>query len=629
MNLTKEKLIALWKNREQIFDNESNKYIIERFGKNEELFSEILKDECKITYEEESHAKINGEYVTFNNKEFPATNYFACKSNGVTASGAYNGVINMRKRFPHQYQQWIDDTACMLGGFDFSKKDQGTIPPMIEEFRIISNTITNGNDNGSLLSSGQSRHPSSHFADNNYFFNVFYTIQSIANDSFTSGNTKLVLRWPNDTYYNNEVEAADSQKKALECRFPYKFFYMWTHRDSCIHLLSLMPYQELARCGDDCKHQDSGIDMVFDMFADAGNAKGWKTYSDKIANYIEPDGTKREATFMSDLSKLLSIIMIQDQDMKNIQELLETGNKAVILYGPPGTGKTFQAKNIVFQELGLSCENGNQKEIDRLLEDNKFPKIGNTGTWTLVQFHPNYTYEDFIGGISPKLSGSDLSYQLKVGLFKKFYDEAKQNDNKEKKFIMIIDEINRADLSSVFGELMYALEYRGESVSIPNFDEPFVIPSNVYLIGTMNSIDKSLVTFDLALRRRFGFFKLMPQLKAIEDMLSEYNIEENNLSKFIERCTEINNSISNKGNNLQLGPEYQIGQAYFGKVKDFLTKPKESDEKPITITILELEKLWTYHLEPLLQEYLGNRVEDNEIKREIETIRINFTKPLI
>ena len=88
-------------------------------------------------------------------------------------------------------------------------------------------------------------------------------------------------------------------------------------------------------------------------------------------------------------------------------------------------------------------------------------------------------------------------------------DEASKDENVSKKFIIVIDEINRADLSSVFGELMYALEYRDEPISIPNFKELFVIPSNVYIIGTMNSIDKSLVTFDLALRRRFGFIKIM------------------------------------------------------------------------------------------------------------------------
>ena len=245
-----------------------------------------------------------------------------------------------------------------------------------------------------------------------------------------------------------------------------------------------------------------------------------------------------------------------------------------------------------------------------------------------MQFHPNYTYEDFIGGISPKLNDSGLSYELKIGIFKEFCDKAKEFCNKEKenkKFIMIIDEINRADLSSVFGELMYALEYRGESVSIPNFNEPFFIPSNVYVIGTMNSIDKSLVTFDLALRRRFGFYKLMPQTKAIEDILSEYNIEENYLSKYIERCTELNDRISND-DDLQLGSEYQIGQAYFGKVKDFLSKPNNDTQN--IITILELEKLWIYHLEPLLQEYLGTRVEDKDIKGVIGDIRKKFTEPL-
>lgn len=82
-----------------------------------------------------------------------------------------------------------------------------------------------------------------------------------------------------------------------------------------------------------------------------------------------------------------------------------------------------------------------------------------------------------------------------------------------KKFIFIIDEINRAELSAVFGELLYALEYRGKSINLPHFKSPFTIPSNVYIIGTMNNVDKSLVTFDLALRRRFGFLSLCQNLK--------------------------------------------------------------------------------------------------------------------
>lgn len=615
MNLTKEKLIALWKDKEDIFAKKENVFIISRYKKISKLFNTILKCNYKET---DDAITIDEETILIDNRQ-PSRKYFSCKEDKKTADKAFEGVNIQANSFPEKFKNLVMDIGCLLGGFDFNNFQ------MKDEYRIISNSSISNNDNSTLTSKGPIRHPSSHLADNNYFFNVIDTIQKIKSNKFDTSSSKFVLRWPNTTYYKDDTDAEKKQKETLKYRFPYKFFYMWTHKESCLHPLSLMTYRNLVQQEDSLiKYPlDRGMNQPYNDFI---SEKGWTAYSNAIKDMIPED--ERGDNFFDEMSQLLSIIMIQDQDVNNIQELLETGNKAVILYGPPGTGKTFQAKNIVFQKLGLSCENGNQKEIDKLLEDNKFPKIGKTGTWALVQFHPNYTYEDFIGGISPKLSGSELSYQLKVGLFKKFCDEAKQNDNKDKKFIMIIDEINRADLSSVFGELMYALEYRGESVSIPNFDTPFVIPSNVYVIGTMNSIDKSLVTFDLALRRRFGFYKLMPQMKALEDMLSEYNFEENNLSKFIERCTELNNSISNKDNQLQLGPEYQIGQAYFGKVKDFLTKPEKSDENPNTITILELEKLWTYHLEPLLQEYLGNRVEDNTIKKKIEAIRKNFTNPL-
>lgn len=618
MNLTKEKLIALWKDREDIFAKKENVFIINRYKKISELFDTILKCNYKET---DDAITIDEETILIDNRQ-PSRNYFSCKEDNKTADKAFDGVNIQANSFPEKFKNLVMDIGCLLGGFDFNNFQ------MKDEYRIISNSSISNNDNSTLTSKGRIRHPSSHLADNNYFFNVIDTIQKIKSNKnkFDTSSSKLVLRWPNTTYYKDDTDAEKKQKETLKYRFPYKFFYMWTQHDSCIHLLSLMPYQKLANCGDDCKHQDSEINMDFAEFANKDAEKGWQKYSNKIASYI-PDEQKG-TNFWEEMSKLLSLIMIQDQDMRNIQELLETGNKAVILYGPPGTGKTFQAKNIVFQKLGLSCENGNQKEIDKLLEDNKFPKIGKTGTWALVQFHPNYTYEDFIGGISPKLSGSELSYQLKVGLFKKFCDEAKQNDNKDKKFIMIIDEINRADLSSVFGELMYSLEYRGESVSIPNFDDPFVIPSNVYVIGTMNSIDKSLVTFDLALRRRFGFYKLMPNLKVLESILAEYNVEEETLVKYIERCENLNNEISSSTSPLQLGPEYQIGQAYFGKIKDFLTKPEENDKNPKEITILELEKIWTYHIEPLLQEYLGNRVDDSEVKKEIKTIQNVFTKSL-
>ena len=110
--------------------------------------------------------------------------------------------------------------------------------------------------------------------------------------------------------------------------------------------------------------------------------------------------------------------------------------------------------------------------------------------------------------------------------------------------------------------MLYALEYRGKSINLPHFGE-FTIPENVYIIGTMNNVDKSLVTFDLALRRRFGFFKLMPKLEVLQDVLSEY-VEEESLSKYYEKCKKLNEDIKDM-NKLNLGKDYQIGQAYFLK----------------------------------------------------------------
>ena len=631
MRLTKEKIIAAWKIRKQIFNNSNNKRIIQRFEKIKELFETIVQDESKVSYNEE-RVSINEKELTFLDGDNPSTNYFACAKDDVTAESAFNGIYNMIKKFP-EHATIIRSIGCLLGGFSFTEPHN-----MEDDYRIISNTITQDNDNGSLTSEGRMRHPSSHFADNNYFFNVMSTIQDIKNEKFDTDESKIVLRWPSTTYYLNEVEAEKFQKEALGRRFPYKFFFMWTH--DTLHLVSLMAYKKLVQQEKPIKYEDDGICQDYKEFI-----KAWPSYSATIREFI-PEG-ERGDHFWDEMSKLLSVLLLQDQEMKNIQELLEIGNKAIILYGPPGTGKTYQAKELVCKELMISKEEAESYKLD---ESSNY-EIKEKGAWALVQFHPNYTYEDFIGGISPNLDGNNLSYSLKEGIFKKLCDIAKKEENKEKKFIIIIDEINRADLSSVFGELMYAIEYRDEKMSIPNFKEPFVIPQNVYIIGTMNSIDKSLVTFDLALRRRFGFFKIMPNVSIIENILSNYCIDESCMKVFIERCKKLNEMIIS---DLDLEKDYQIGHAYFGKIKDFISKDfimgddnnnsnetqsnenmaKVSDnngftkEEPYIITSFDLEKLWNYHLQPLIEEYLGNRIKDQDIADKLNKIYNEFTAPL-
>ena len=189
-------------------------------------------------------------------------------------------------------------------------------------------------------------------------------------------------------------------------------------------------------------------------------------------------------------------------------------------------------------------------------------------------------------------------------------------------------------MSAVFGELMYALEYRNEKITIPNFEEEFTIPDNVYIIGTMNSIDKSLVTFDLALRRRFSFYKVMPQIPVLNTILAAYQISQKSLSTFLSHCLKLNAQISGVSedgdsnadkNALMLGEDYQIGQAYFAKIKDFLeTVPSTGDEQDIRPD--HMQKLWSYHLLPLLEEYLGNQVEDADVKKKLKEIETQFVE---
>lgn len=493
---------------------------------------------------------------------------------------------------------------------------------MKDEYRIISNSSKSSDDfRASLTSQGQSRHPSSHFADNNYFFNIVEFVNHL-----DWSEAKMVLRYPNELL---KVENDDEdfsmeyqkQKAILESRFPPKFLWMWANKSNVIYPISLMAFRNFldTEFGKDIineLNQDYTPELITNMKFDEFKTI-WTNISNKILVNLEIEKNHEN---LENLSKLISKICIEETDIKNISDLLTTGNKAVILWGPPGTGKTYESEQVV-KEL-LEVKEGENFE-EKYLFSKGYMNRNEKGYYEIVQFHPNYTYQDFIGGISPKLRGNNVSYELREGIFKKFCDTANKDENKNKKFIFIIDEINRAELSAVFGELLYALEYRGKSINLPHFKSPFTIPSNVYIIGTMNNVDKSLVTFDLALRRRFGFFKLMPKLEVIKDVLSEV-IDEESLSKYYDKCEKLNKNIVT---NLDLGENYQIGQAYFLKIRDFLEK-NENEEfiENQNITSFELEKLWIYNLEPLLEEYLGMSIEDNEVMSKLKSLKEEFLK---
>ncbi|QIB75406.1 AAA domain-containing protein [Halogeometricum borinquense] len=233
--------------------------------------------------------------------------------------------------------------------------------------------------------------------------------------------------------------------------------------------------------------------------------------------------------------------------------------KQMIFYGPPGTGKTFVSKHIA-------------EEITD----------GTDGIYDLVQFHQSYEYEDFIQGIRPSISNDDengdLVYTLQEGTFIEFCEEARDRNSP---CILILDEINRADVSAVFGELMYLLEYRGPEHSVQlaqntEEDDAFDIPENVYLFGTMNTADRSIALVDFALRRRFAFIPLRPNYEVLRD---EYRGSGLNIESLISTLEEINGEIDDE--NFSLGFTY------------FLDIDLED----------ELENVWKFEIEPYLEEY--------------------------
>ena len=260
----------------------------------------------------------------------------------------------------------------------------------------------------------------------------------------------------------------------------------------------------------------------------------------------------------------------------------------LILRGAPGTGKTHLAIDIA----------------NELTDGNK-DQIG------FVQFHPSYDYTDFVEGLRPVSNGDGtIEFKLVDGIFKKFCQKArdvKKTGGKDK-FVFIIDEINRGEISKIFGELFFSIDkgYRGEKGSVSTqyanlheTDEKFYIPDNVYIIGTMNDIDRSVDTFDFAMRRRFRFVEITAESqlgmldKELKDNAEEAKLRLRNLNAAIENVQELNS-------------HYHIGPSYFCELQyiDF-----------------DYELLWSDYLKPLLEDYVRGSYDEAET---LETLKKAF-----
>lgn len=371
--------------------------------------------------------------------------------------------------------------------------------------------------------------------------------------------------------------------------------------------------------------------------------------------------------------------LIEQMTIENTPQYnLLLSNKQLIMNGAPGTGKTYLARNTIADILfDTLCETENKKEeIKKVRMD-------------MVQFHPSYDYTDFIDGIRPDLSGNELKYSLKNGSFKSFCRRAgvierilaagvevdtidkfsevvdeflvgeddsikdfwkaeikeyeleeelekifKSKDitefdpSKLPSFLFIIDEINRAEISKVLGEIMYCLDpdYRGikgaistqysalatdETFFINKDNDKFFIPSNVYIIGTMNDIDRSVEVFDFALRRRFAWYEVKPD-KVMDDVLKSMGIEtllEQNYENYKTKIDKLNYAIVDK---LKLSRHYHLGPSYFAKIKLYYDESNDYQSA--------VEKVWDNHISQILNEYVKGRGKEDEVK----VIRKNF-----
>ena len=290
-------------------------------------------------------------------------------------------------------------------------------------------------------------------------------------------------------------------------------------------------------------------------------------------------------------------------------------NKNLILTGAPGTGKTFLAKQIAAQLIL-------DKEYDETTDEDKKRMDEQCG---FVQFHPSYDYTDFIEGLRPIDDGAgNVSFRREDGIFMKFCRKAleayNKADDKEAapKYVFIIDEINRGELSKIFGELFFSIDpgYRGEAGKVKtqycnlwketdNYagSDAFFIPKNVFIIGTMNDIDRSVESMDFAMRRRFAF-KEVQASDTVEMIKSNAKLADAYL-QIEERMKNLNLCILTIQG---FSSAYRIGAAYFLKLANYLEEDKLSDKS--------WEDLWNNHLQGLLFEYLrGLPNADKELQK--------------
>lgn len=330
-----------------------------------------------------------------------------------------------------------------------------------------------------------------------------------------------------------------------------------------------------------------------------------------------------------------------EKDFMKYIDIMDTlGVHQMILQGPPGTSKTYNAKKIIAE--GIFVSNNIKEEIKEektgkktgVLEKYQINSKGE-GYWDMVQLHPSYGYEDFVRGITIKTKDEQIQYETINKIFGKMCKIAGNDEGK--KYFLLIDEINRADVATVFGELIYALEYRDEAIETPYEVEKsskITVPDNLYIIGTMNTADKSVGNIDYAIRRRFIFFDLLPDENVIKSEKKKENESEieKEKTKAKKVFLGVNEFIKTSINTQYRANDFLIGHTYFllpEKLEENNTEDdnlKEENSEKEKSQKEKLKNLIEYRMEyqvlPILREYyidgiirLSNDAPDNYLNK--------------
>lgn len=459
---------------------------------------------------------------------------------GISKSEKYNSTIEIPKKFlSTEYKSYEDANKILAKAKDFAINANKTLyQGSINNTPSIVETTTN--KNYWILSAGKQALDWNNFKDNSIIA-IDWAAYNLGNlNNYTSKidiQNKLKEINPNSSNVNNalccwqfanEMQEGDIiyvKKGQIQilARGIIKSQYIYNENNKLYKHIRQVEWTNTGKWQSKTKWAVKTLTNITPYTEDLEKLEA--LFDIELEEQVKTFAPYTEEDFLTD-------VFIDEKDYNILKNLLLT-KKNIILQGAPGVGKTYAAKRLAYSILG---EQDTQKV-------------------KMIQFHQSYGYEDFIMGYRPKENGFELTH----GPFYKFCKKAEEDE--ENKYFFIIDEINRGKLSKIFGELLMLIEpdKRGQTLRLLYKDEEFSVPSNLYIIGMMNTADRSIAMIDYALRRRFAFYEFKPAFETEKFKTYQNEINNPKYTALIHEIIKLNKEITEDSS---LGSGFQIGHSY-------------------------------------------------------------------